>query len=215
MSHSPGRGYDYGEVDLCTERAPIMDTQGEWTSNARRLWLWLVAILVGFPIGGLVADLVDGVDSVGAALAGGLIAGAIIEAAQWSALRQWVSWLWIPATSVGMALGLAAGAALVDYGIDRGDVVLLGAVTGVGVGVAQALVLARRRVPGAFWWAIANPPAWALGWLMTSYVISTNVDEQFTNFGASGALVYGLLTWLLLAVLLRATAPEVRGTTSQ
>jgi hypothetical protein len=170
MSHSPGRGYDYGEVDLCTERAPIMDTQGEWTSNARRLWLWLVAILVGFPIGGLVADLVDGVDSVGAALAGGLIAGAIIEAAQWSALRQWVSWLWIPATSVGMALGLAAGAALVDYGIDRGDVVLLGAVTGVGVGVAQALVLARRRVPGAFWWAIANPPAWALGWLMTSYV---------------------------------------------
>jgi hypothetical protein len=119
MSHSPGRGYDYGEVDLCTERAPIMDTQGEWTSNARRLWLWLVAILVGFPIGGLVADLVDGVDSVGAALAGGLIAGAIIEAAQWSALRQWVSWLWIPATSVGMALGLAAGAALVDYGIDR------------------------------------------------------------------------------------------------
>jgi hypothetical protein len=215
MSHSPGRGYDYGEVDLCSERAPIMDTQGEWTSNARRLWLWLVAILVGFPIGGLVADLVDGVDSVGAALAGGLIAGAIIEAAQWSALRQWVSWLWIPATSVGMALGLAAGAALVDYGIDRGDVVLLGAVTGVGVGVAQALVLARRRVPGAFWWAIANPPAWALGWLMTSYVISTNVDEQFTNFGASGALVYGLLTWLLLAVLLRATAPEVRGTTSQ
>jgi hypothetical protein len=192
-----------------------MDTQGEWTSNARRLWLWLVAILVGFPIGGLVADLVDGVDSVGAALAGGLIAGAIIEAAQWSALRQWVSWLWIPATSVGMALGLAAGAALVDYGIDRGDVVLLGAVTGVGVGVAQALDLARRRVPGAFWWAIANPPAWALGWLMTSYVISTNVDEQFTNFGASGALVYGLLTWLLLAVLLRATAPEVRGTTSQ
>jgi MFS family permease len=145
----------------------------------------------------------------------GLIAGAIIEAAQWSALRQWVSWLWILATSVGMALGLAAGAALVDYGIDRGDVVLLGAVTGVGVGVAQALVLARRRVPGAFWWAIANPPAWALGWLMTSYVISTNVDEQFTNFGASGALVYGLLTWLLLAVLLRATAPEVRGTTSQ
>jgi hypothetical protein len=81
--------------------------------------------------------------------------------------------------------------------------------------VAQALVLARRRVPGAFWWAIANPPAWALGWLVTSYVISTNVDEQFTNFGASGALVYGLLTWLLLAVLLRATAPEVRGTTPQ
>src|SRR5215211_1872738 len=193
-----------------SERGTSMDTQGDWTRTARRLWLWPVAILVGFPIGGYVADLVvDGVDSAGAALAGGLIAGAIIGAAQWFALRQWVSWLWIPATSVGMALGLAAGAGLVDYGTDRGDVVLLGAVTGVGVGVAQALVLARHRVPGAFWWAVANPPAWALGWLVTSYVITTNVDEQFTNFGASGALVYGLLTLVVLAVLFRAAAPDV------
>ncbi|GGL17870.1 hypothetical protein [Streptomyces flaveus] len=189
-----------------------MDAQGDWTSTARGMWLWPVAILVGFPIGGLVADLVvDGVDSVGAALAAGLIAGAIIGAAEWFALRQWVSWLWIPATSVGMAVGLAAGAALADYGIDRGDVVLIGAVTGVGVGALQALVLARRRLPGALWWAIANPPGWALGWLVTSYVITANVDERFPNFGASGALVFGLLTWLLLAVLFRAAAPEVRG----
>ncbi len=188
-----------------------METQGDWMTTARRMWLWPVSILIGFPIGGLVADLVvDGVDSVGAALVGGLIAGAIIGAAEWFALRQWVSWPWIPATSAGMALGLAAGAALVDYGTDRGDVALIGAVTGVGVGVAQALVLARRRIPGAFWWAVANPPAWALGWLVTSYVITTNVDERFPNFGASGALVFGLLTWLLLAVLLRAAAPEVR-----
>ena len=190
-----------------------MDAHGDWMSNARRIWLWPVAILVGFPIGGLVADVVvDGVDSVGAALAGGLIAGAIIGAAEWFVLRRWVSWLWIPATSAGMAVGLAAGAALVDYGISRGDIVLMGAVTGVGVGVLQALVLARHRVSGAFWWAVANPPAWALGWLVTSYVISRNVKEQFTIFGASGAIVFGLLTWLLLAVLFRATAPEVRRT---
>ena len=107
-----------------------------------------------------------------------------------------------------MALGLTAGAVLVDYGIGRGDIVLMGAVTGVGVGIAQALVLARQHVAGAFWWALANPPAWALGWLITSYVISTNVDEQFTNFGAGGALVFGLLTWLLLARLFREAEPE-------
>jgi len=190
-----------------------MDTQGDWTSAARRMWLWPVAILVGFPIGGLIADVVvDGVDSVGAALAGGLIAGAIIGAAEWFVLRRWVSWLWIPATSAGMAVGLAGGAALVDYGISRGDIVLMGALTGVGVGVLQALVLARHRISGAFWWAVANPPAWALGWLVTSYVITRNVDERFPNFGASGALFFGLLTWLLLAVLFRATAPEVRRT---
>lgn len=113
----------------------------------------------GFPIGGLIADLVmDGVDSVGAAIVAGLIAGVIFGAAEWFALRRWVSWLWIAATTAGMAVGLAAGAALVDYGTSRGDLALMGAVTGLGVGVTQALVLTRHRVPGAFWWAVANPP---------------------------------------------------------
>jgi hypothetical protein len=177
--------------------------------GARRLWLWPVAVLVSFPIGGYLADLVvDGVDSVGAALVGGLIAGLIIGAAEWFALRRWVSWLWIVATSIGMAAGLSAGAALVDYGISRGNLLLMGATTGLGVGALQALVLSRSHVSGAFWWALANPPGWALGWLVTSYVITRNVKDQFTNFGASGALVFGLLTWLLLTVLFRNTEPE-------
>jgi hypothetical protein len=166
------------------------------------IWAWPLAILVGFPIGGLIANSVVGpVDSVGAALACGLLGGAVIGAAQWLALRQLVPWIWIAATSVGMAIGLAVGAALVDYGIGRGDLVLMGAVTGAGVGVLQALVLARQRIPGAAWWAAANPPAWALGWLVTSYVISSNVKEQFPNFGAGGALVFALLTGALLAWL--------------
>jgi hypothetical protein len=186
-----------------------MAARDNWKRVARRLWVWPVAILVGFPIGGYLADLVvNGVDSLGTALLGGLITGVIIGAAEWFALRRWVAWLWIAATTLGMAAGLTAGAALVDHGISRGDLVLMGAVTGVGVGVLQALVLARHRVSGAFWWAVANPPAWALGWLVTSYVITRNVKEQFTIFGASGALVFGLLTWLLLAVLFRGTEPE-------
>ena len=71
-----------------------MDAQGDWGSTARRMWLWPVAILIGFPIGGYIADLVVvGVDSVEAALVAGLITGAIIGAAEWFALRQWISWL--------------------------------------------------------------------------------------------------------------------------
>ena len=189
-----------------------MDAHGTWMSTARRMWLWPVAILVSFPIGGLIADLVvSGVASVGAALAGGLIAGAIIGAAEWFALRPWVSWLWTLATGVGMAASLTVGATLIDYGIDRGDLLLMGAVTGAGVGVLQALVLARHRIPGAVWWAVANPPAWALGWFVTSKVITATVDERFPVFGLSGALVFALLTWLLLAALFRAAAPEARG----
>jgi membrane protein DedA with SNARE-associated domain len=71
-------------------------------------------------------------------------------------------------------------------------------------------VLARQDISGAAWWAVANPPAWALAWLVSSYVLSSNVDEQFTNFGASGALVFALLTGLLLAWLLRRTDETTR-----
>jgi hypothetical protein len=181
---------------------------GSGTSTARQTWLWPVAILVSFPIGGYIADLaVNGVDSVAAALVAGLIVGLVIGAAEWFALRRQVSWLWIPATAAGMAVGLTAGAALVDYGTGRGDVALLGAVNGVAVGAMQALILARHRIPGALWWAVANPPAWALGWFVTSYVITTNVDQRFAIFGASGAIVFGLLTWLLLAALIRDASP--------
>ena len=187
--------------------------QGDWLATTRRLWLWPIALLIGFPVGGYVADLVvDGVDSVWDAVLAGLIAGAIIGTAQWFVVRRWVSWLWLPATTAGMAVGLAAGAALVDYGVDRGDLALMGAVTGLGVGVLQALVLARHQIPGAWWWAVANPPGWALGWIVSSYVIARNIEDRWPNFGASGVLVYGLLTWLLLAMLLRQTAPEAQRT---
>ncbi len=49
---------------------------------------------------------------------------------------------------------------------------------------------------------------------MSSYVISRNIDEWFPIFGASGAIVFGVLTWLLLAGLLGAVR-EVRGTAAK
>jgi hypothetical protein len=189
--------------------ASVSHTASTAATPRPHIWAWPLTALLGFPIGGEIANVVVGpVDSVGPALAGGLIAGAVIGAAQWFALRRLVPRVWIAATSVGMAIGLAVGAALVDYGISRGNLVVMGAVTGALVGGLQALVLARRRTSGAAWWALANPPAWALAWLVTSYVITKNVEEQFTNFGASGTLLYALLTSLLLAVLLRRTEPN-------
>jgi hypothetical protein len=110
-------------------------------------WAWPVAILVGFPIGGWVANIIVGkIDTLGAAVAGGLI--AIIGATQRLALTSAVPWVWVVATSVGVAAGLTAGAALVDYGISRGDLALMTAVTGLGVGTFQALLLARRGSGG-------------------------------------------------------------------
>jgi hypothetical protein len=87
----------------------VSNTRDNWKPVAHRLWVWAAAILVSFPIGGYLADLVvNGVESVGAALIGGLIAGAITGMAEWFALRRWISWMWIPATTVGMAVGLTA-----------------------------------------------------------------------------------------------------------
>jgi hypothetical protein len=87
---------------------------------------------------------------------------------------------------------------------------LMGALTGAGVGGLQALVLTRQRISGAAWWALSNPPAWALAWLVSSYVISANIDERFTNFGASGCLLYALLTGLLLEIAYRRAEAEAR-----
>jgi len=39
----------------------------------------------------------------------------------------------------------------------------------------------------------------AVAWLISSYVISANIDERFTNFGASGVILCALVTGLLLA----------------
>ena len=140
---------------------------------------------------------------MGAAIAGGLIAGAVVGTAQWLALRQFVPWLWIAATSLGMGIGLPVGAALVDYGVARGELMVMGAITGLVAGALEALVLARQAFAGAAWWALANPPTWALAWLISSYVVSANIDERFSSFGASGTLLYALVTGLLLAWLFR------------
>jgi hypothetical protein len=186
---------------------PVGPDDAPATDDRRLLWAWPLS-LFGFPLGGVLAHAIAGeVDSAGAAIAGGLIAGAVIGTAQWLALRPRVAWLWIAATSLGMAIGLTVGAALVDYGVSRGDLVLMGAVTGAGVGALQAAVLARS-IPGAVWWAVVNPPAWAIAWLVTSVVISGNVDDRWTNFGAGGALVFAVMTGCVLMLLFARASRE-------
>jgi hypothetical protein len=45
--------------------------------------------------------------------------------------------------------------------------------------------------------APVNPPAWALAWFVTTFVITKNVKEHFAIVGASGAIVFALATWLV------------------
>ncbi len=182
--------------------------------TGRAFWLRWLPTFVGFIAGGALATAVSGrLDSLPAAVAGGALAGAVIGAGQWLVLRSRLpgaAW-WIAATAVGQAVGLAVGAPLVGYQTGIRELVLQGAVTGLAVGILQALVL-RPSVPGWFWWALASPPLWALGWVATT-AGRIDVERQFFNFGAYGAIAYTVLGGILLVALLRAPRPAAAAAT--
>jgi hypothetical protein len=173
-----------------------MTRQGFW-------WRWLPTF-IGFIAGGSLAlGVIDRVDSMGAALIGGALAGVVIGGGQWLILRRVLpgaAW-WIAATAVGQAVGLAVGAPLVGYGTEPRDLAVQGAIAGLAIGILQALVLRRGAADGR-WWALASPALWVTGWLVT-WAGRIDVDQQFFNFGAYGAITYTVLSGLLLVWLLR------------
>lgn len=177
-------------------------------SLSRSLLVRWMPTFLGFPAGGSLAMLLTGpVDAPLPALLGGLLAGAAIGGAQWLALRDRLpdaAW-WAPATAIAHAIGLTAGSALVGYQTGLTHLAIQGAVTGLALGIAQGLVL-RRSLPGWPWWTLAMPLLWALGWAVTT-LAQVLVEQQFSNFGSLGALVFTLLSGLLLGRLLRGAQP--------
>ncbi len=173
-----------------------------------------VAVGFAFPIAGYIGWAVSGpVDAVGAALLGGALTGAGLGAVQSWAVREAFgpAPAWIAASSAGYSAGLAAGAALVGYGTDLADLAVMGVISGAVLGAAQAVALARsgnRRLAPA--WGAAMPALFGLGWCAAT-TIGVSVEDQFTVFGASGALVFTLLSAALLARLGSAPGRRHRG----
>lgn len=168
-----------------------------------RSWaLWTVGFLA-FPIAGVAGKAIAGpVDDLLAALLGGAVTGLIIGAGQSLVARGALPPIrWIAATTLGMTAGLALGAATVDYGTTLAELALMGLLTGVPLGVAQAFALppsARRRLP----WAVTTPILWALGWTVTT-VLGIDVGTRYTVFGSTGAIVFSALSGLVLYQLIR------------
>src|SRR5215207_272704 len=171
--------------------------------SALRTWLTWTAGFLAFPIAGLAGTAAAGrVDSPVAALLGGAITGLVIGAGQALVSRRFLDpRTWVPASTVGMGLGLLVGAASVDYGTSLGDLVVMGALTGLFLGVAQALAL-PRDIRSRWAWAAAMPVLWALGWTVTT-LAAIDVDQQYTIFGATGALTFSALSGALLYQFLR------------
>jgi hypothetical protein len=154
-------------------------------------WPWLLTALA-FPPSGLIAHAVAGpVDSLTSAAVGGAVAGAGVGAAQWAVLRRrYPSLAWIPATAVGMGAGLAVGAALVSYRIDRPSLAVMGAFSGLGIGLAQAAT--TRRPLRALVWGAGTAALFAVGWTITASA-GIDVERQWPVFGLSGCLTVAFL----------------------
>ena len=179
----------------------------ETPTTGRTIARWAVSF-AGFPLGGLAAmTLVGPVDSPASAVVGGLLTGAVLGAVQAWALRAKGRSLvaWTAATALGLGVGLAVAAATVSYGTGLADLVVQGAVSGASVGIAQAVLLRRRLGALALAWPAYLAVVWALGWAITTS-IGVEVDERFTVFGSSGAVVVAILTSVLPLVLARREA---------
>jgi hypothetical protein len=172
--------------------------------TSRLWWIGWLATFLALPIGGALAKvLVGSVDAPLSGLLAGGVAGIVIGTGQWLVLRAEVPGvaLWAGATAVGLAAGLAAGASLVGFGLGTADLVVMGACSGLGVGVLQAVALGKR-VRGAWRWALLNPPLWALSWFI-SIAIGVDVSLRWAVFGASGAIFYTVVAGGLLHLLLQ------------
>ena len=170
--------------------------------RALRPWLLWTAGFIAFPIAGVAGTAAGGpLDSATAAVLGGVATGAVLGLGQSLASSGRLAKLrWTAATALGMSLGLLLGSYAVDFGTTATDLAVMGASTGAVLGVAQALALpsgTRRR----WTWALAMPLLWAVGWVVSTVVVGIAVDEQFTIFGAGGAVTVTALLGALLHTL--------------
>jgi hypothetical protein len=177
-------------------------------SGGRWFWPTWGAAFLGFPIGGAAATLLVGpIESVGAALIAGAVAGGLIGAAQWLVLRLRLplSALWVPATAGGMAVGMALGQVFLGDDTTMQLLLLRGLVVGAAIGAAQAVVL-RGVLPTPPVWAAVVTLGWPLAWAVSA-TIGIDLTRNWAVFGSSGALVFQLAAGLALGYLLRRKAP--------
>jgi hypothetical protein len=186
---------------LTTATTAARPTTTWWRRPAVR---WLLTF-AAFPLGSVAARAIAGpVDSTMSAVVGGFVNGAVIGAAQGWALRPVIdAWRrWALATAVGLMIGLGVAATAVDFGSSMSELAVQGAICGLAVGAAQAVVLVRHLGRLALAWPFVLAALWALGWTITT-AVGVEVDDHFTSFGSSGAVTVTALTLVLPVLVAR------------
>ena len=104
---------------------------------------------------------------------------------------------WVAATAVGLGLSLAAVTGFIGQIATSTDAAALGAVSGLALGIGQAVVLHRHGVPNGWMWVPASGIAWAVGWFVTASA-GIALDTGWPVYGLSGAIVSQVITGIVL-----------------
>ena len=164
---------------------------------------WL-AVFLAYPIAGFLGRAIaNPADGFVFAFITGAVAGAVLGLAQWVALGRHVSAVrWIGATAAGLGVSFVIVQML--GATSSAAAPLIGAVTGLGVGLAQA-VLRSDRIPQAFVWIPTMGIAWSIGWVVTAS-IGVQAEAGWPVVGVSGALVAQALSGAVLVMMSRRQA---------
>lgn len=168
-----------------------------------RFWLFWTLAFLGFPIAGVLANLIGPVTTPLQAVLAGAIGGAALGFVQWLVLRTRLPlpFWWIIATSVGMSVGLAIGTVFLGSETVGNELIWRAALTGGCIGLAQWIVF-RPVLPQSIMWVGVVGLSWVAGWFITR-AIGVDLSFKWAVFGSSGALTFQFLTGLVLYYLLR------------
>jgi hypothetical protein len=200
-----GLSHSYGalEGDLASDGRHRRSSERRKGSDMSRIagldyakWL---AVVLAYPIAGFLGRLIaNPADGPVFAFVTAAVAGAILGVAQWFALGRHVSAVrWVGATALGLGVSFVIVQALGATSSSAAPVI--GAVTGLGVGVAQSLVRSDR-IPSPLLWIATMGVAWSIGWVVTTS-IGVQAEAGWPVVGLSGALVAQALSGLVLLTL--------------
>lgn len=175
-------------------------------------WFWLAwtlvsiaALLLSFPLSQVATVL----PAVWSAVLSWAIMGAVLGAGQALLLRRQMrdAWLWIVATAAGLGIGVTVAAVVFSPIAGLGDLFVVGAVSGLLLGLAQLLVL-RRSYERSGWWILASTIGWAVGLVLFIGVEAANLADLLLELASLG-LVANLPGGLLLTFFLRPQPPDL------
>lgn len=112
------------------------------------------------------------------------ISGLIIGFGQWLLLRSRIShmWRWIPATAIGLPLGILFGF--------FGGTLFMSITAGLFTSTFQWVAI-RKKLNGSFRWIMVSTISWGTGMTVALYLFETylrNADFLFGNYSKIGLL---------------------------